>query len=244
MTGVLYRSRARPAVNGEVLTFGNQGALFLRAMTWWDHGTESVWSQPWGTAIIGPLKGTSLTLIPASIVPWPTWLAEHPDTTVVVGDDSDRERFSPGTVPNGLVGGVDMGRGNPSDRRDDFVIGVALEESATAYDYRLVAARRVINDRVGDHPVVVFVDPETRNIKVYLRRPADTPPGEAAPAELTFAMDGEFAVGAETGSEWDVSHGFAMAGPLKGAVLQQIPYVTAFVWAWHNFFPHTAVYGD
>ena len=67
-------------VDGETLTFGNQGALFMNAMTWWDHDTESVWSQPWGSAIRGPLEGTALTLIPASIVPWPTWLDEHPDT--------------------------------------------------------------------------------------------------------------------------------------------------------------------
>ncbi len=228
-------------IDGEVLIFGNQGALFMRAMTWWDHGTESVWSQPWGTAIMGPLKGTSLTLIPASIVPWPTWLAEHPETTVV-GDDLDRERFT--EIPDSLDTSLEAHPAIPPDRRDDFVIGVALDESATAYDYRLAAARRVINDRVGDHPVVVFVDPESRNIKVYLRRPADARPGEQAPADLTFAMDGEFAADAETGSRWDVSHGFAVAGPLKGAVLQQIPYVTAFVWAWHNFFPHTATYGD
>jgi hypothetical protein len=59
-------------VNGETFVFGNQGALFQNAMTWWDHQTQSVWSQVWGQAIAGPLKGTTLELIPASIVPWRT----------------------------------------------------------------------------------------------------------------------------------------------------------------------------
>ena len=52
-------------IDGEAQIFGNQGALFMRAMTWWDHKTESIWSQPWGMAIDGPLEGTRLKLIPA-----------------------------------------------------------------------------------------------------------------------------------------------------------------------------------
>ena len=42
----------------------------MNAMTWWDHQTQSVWSQVWGQSIAGQLKGTTLELIPASIVPW------------------------------------------------------------------------------------------------------------------------------------------------------------------------------
>ena len=42
-------------VNGTAEIFGNQGALFMNAMTWWDHTTGSVWSQVWGRAIEGPL---------------------------------------------------------------------------------------------------------------------------------------------------------------------------------------------
>jgi hypothetical protein len=53
--------------------FGNQGGLFMNAMTWWDHESESVWSQPWGRAIAGPLKGIELELLPSELVPWETW---------------------------------------------------------------------------------------------------------------------------------------------------------------------------
>ena len=137
-------------VNDNTLVFGNQGALFKSAMTWWDHDTRSVRSQPWGTSIIGPPKGTALTLIPASIVPWGTWHAEHPETTML-GNDLGRRRF-----------GAVMGR-------NDFVFGVSLGKFTAAYPYRSASRMRVINDRVGDHPIVVFVNPETRDIKVYLQ---------------------------------------------------------------------------
>ena len=67
-------------LDGTTLRFGNNGALFRNAMTWWDHQTNSVWSQPWGTALFGDLKARALTQIPAEVTPWGTWLAEHPDT--------------------------------------------------------------------------------------------------------------------------------------------------------------------
>ncbi len=211
-------------MDGKAVTFGNQGALFMNAMTWWDHDTESIWSQPWGSAIHGPLEGTALTLIPASIIPWRTWLDEHPDTTVLNND-------------------LDLRRGSASPIRDDFVIGVALAESATAYPYLLASDLRVINDRVGEHPVAVFVDPETRDIKVFLRATASVSVGAGDVSEVTFERNdaGEI-VDHQTGSLWDVSRGVAIQGPLKGAALQQIPYVTSYDWAWDDFFPHSTLY--
>ncbi len=191
-------------------------------MTWWDHQTESIWSQPWGTALTGPLVGAALTLIPTSIVPWETWVADHPDSTVVTNFLYQSSRVVHGT-------------------RDDFVIGVALEDSAVAYDYRTAAAHRVVNDAVGAHPVVVVVDPEARDIQVYLRRVSD--PESDKQIELTFELDpsGQL-VDAETGSVWDESRGVAIAGARKGESLQQIPWVSAFDWAWRDFFPHTTFY--
>ena len=209
-------------VDGETLTFGNQGALYMNAMTWWDRSTRSIWSQPWGSAIDGPLKGTALTLLPASVEPWPAWLKEHPDTTVVV-NDLRPERFPSNTI------------------HDSFVIGVALEEDATAHPYPLASDLRVINDRIGDHPIAVFVDADSRDIKVFLRRPADTSVEES---ELLFERDDEGrVVDRQTGSVWDISRGVATDGPLKGVAIQQIPYVTSFDWAWADFFPHTSFYG-
>ncbi len=209
-------------VDGKTLILGNQGALFMNAMTWWDHGTGSLWSQPWGSAIDGPLQGTALTLLPASVVPWPAWREQHPDTTVLI-NDLRPERFPSNTI------------------HDKFVIGVALAEHATAYPYPLASDLRVINDHIGDHPVVVFVEPDSRDIKVYLRRPADDSMQET---ELLFERDDQGrVVDQQTGSVWDVSRGVATDGPLKGVAIQQIPYVTSFDWAWIDFFPHSNFYG-
>ena len=57
-----------------------------------------------------------------------------------------------------------------------------------------------------------------------------------------FKLDDDRVVDAATGGAWDIIRGVAIEGPLKGNVLQQIPYVTAFDWAWRDFFLHTTFY--
>ncbi len=196
----------------------------MNAMTWYDWKTHSVWSQPWGAAISGELKGASLTLIPGAVVPWSTWRDEHPDTTVVT---NDLEYYSSLSLSRGAL------------PFDNFVIGVALKEAASAYYFKMAAERRVINDFVGEYPIAVFVDPDTRDIRVYLRRAS----AEAAPPALEFELDadGNY-VDRQTGSVWDVTRAVSIEGALKGAALQQVPYVTAFDWAWRDFYPQSSFY--
>lgn len=195
----------------------------MGAMTWWDHKTLSVWSQPWGTAIKGPLKGTALTLLPVSLEPWSTWLQKHPDTTVL-----DNRRYG--------------GRRYPAARPSDaFVIGVALEEHATAYYFTDLVREGVVNDRIGPYPVAVFADGRSRDVAVFLRRPSGQ--GDL-PDTLTFQVSPDGVVtDVETGSQWDITGGVAVEGSLRGATLLRLPYISAYDWAWADFYPHTRFYG-
>ena len=199
----------------------------MSAMTWWDHETESIWSQPWGSAIGGDLEGESLTLLPAEVVPWSTWLASHPDTTVLADERGENAAlWYPGEKP-----------------RDGFVIGLSIGESAVGYHYSPTEEALVVNDFVGELPVAVFVDPETRTIGAYIRIPAPGLKGllpDDAPDVITFVVSEDGTItDEETGSVWDRERGAALDGPLAGAQLQQVPYVTSFDWAWGNFFPNS-----
>ncbi|NKQ35812.1 MAG: DUF3179 domain-containing protein [Chloroflexi bacterium] len=113
-------------IDGKVNVFGNAGALFMNAMTWYDHETESIWSQPWGRAIQGDLKGAELFVLPSRVITWGDWQAEHPETLVMMNDVdrlSFRQEFDPG-----------------------FVIGLLLDGRARAYYYTNVAEKTIIND--------------------------------------------------------------------------------------------------
>ena len=187
----------------------------MNAMTWWDHETSSIWSQPWGLAIDGSLKGTRLEVIPASVLPWVTWLSEHPETLLLQtagrGFAVPRERF-----------------------RESYVIGVALGEHAKAYPFRPASKAGIINDQIGPFPVVVLADAETKAVHVYLRRADDW--------ELDFSLvDGQL-VDRQTASTWDIATGIAVEGPLRGELLKQLPYNTSYDWAWEDFYPHSEFY--
>ena len=163
-------------IDGKTYTFGNQGALYMRAMTWWDHETQSIWSQPWGAALAGPLEGTTLKMIPANIIPWSAWLAEHPDTQVLVIDGGAyfgaRETFTP-----------------------NYVIDITLGDFAKSYPFGPASQERVINDWVGPFPVLVLADGDTKAVHTYLRRGGEQ--------DLEFELlDGRL-VDRETGSTWD-----------------------------------------
>ena len=197
--------------------FGNQGGLFMRAMTWWDHQTESVWSQVWGQAIAGPLKGTTLSLIPASIVPWGTWKATHPNTLAMINDKQ----------------GLFRAEERP---RDGWVAGVTLGPHSKAYHYQVLSEARVINDYVGPYPVVLYADPETRNVQVFLRQV------DEQVLTVSLHQQEEVLVDAETGTEWDLTLGLARSGALKGKTMLKVPYLSAFDWAWEDFHPDTEFY--
>ncbi|NIS82272.1 MAG: DUF3179 domain-containing protein [Anaerolineales bacterium] len=200
-------------IDGVPHTFGNAGALFMTAMTWWDHETQSIWSQPWGRAIRGTYKGVELFLLPSQVTSWESWRTEHPDTLAMINDmqrlGSRRQTFSP-----------------------DFVIGLLLAGEAKAYYFRDAAMQGVINDRLGPAPIVVWAQED--NFHAYIRQVGER--------TLTFSLDGEALVDDETGSIWDIARGRAVEGPLSGEVLQPVPGSTAFDWAWEDFYPDTTFY--
>ena len=185
----------------------------MNAMTWYDHETESLWSQPWGRAIRGPLKGVELFLLPFQLTTWEQWKQAHPDTLVMIND-------------------LDRVGGNRVGFSYRFVIGIVVADQSKAYYFLDAMNAGVINDSLGDIPVLVWA---SDNIYQTFVRAVD---GQ----ELTFQQDGLFLLDVETGSTWDAERGIAVAGPLKGKALQAVPSLTAYDWAWRDFYPDTSFY--
>lgn len=200
-------------IDGRTEVFGNASALFMTAMTWYDHRTESIWSQPWGRAIQGELKGVELFLLPSQIATWESWASAHPETLVMTNGTETlglfRERFDP-----------------------DFVIGLLWDGEASAYYYQDVEAAGVVNDAVGEEPVLVWAGDE--RFHAYLR----TLNGRV----LTFDLSAGELIDEQTGSVWDPALGLALEGPLQGEALRPVPGSTAFDWAWLDFYPDTDFY--
>jgi len=77
-------------------TFGVSGLLYNSDVLRYDRQTGSLWSQVLSKAISDPLKGVTLTYLPASHTTWRDWSARYPGTLVLSTDTeifraSDRE---------------------------------------------------------------------------------------------------------------------------------------------------------
>jgi hypothetical protein len=141
-------------------------------------------------------------------------VSEHPETAAMTtggggGLFGRRQRFNP-----------------------DFVIGLILAEKPKAYYYQDVEAAGLINDRIGDIPILVWA--ADNNFHAYIRQVGDQ--------VLSFQIQGDEVVDRESGSTWNISRGLAVEGPLKGEGLQPVPSSSSYDWAWLDFYPESPIY--
>src|ERR671935_2052846 len=71
---------------GRALTFWATGNLRHSDLVMYDRQTESWWQQFGGEGVVGRYAGTRLQVLPARIVAWRSFRAEHPDGLVLSRD--------------------------------------------------------------------------------------------------------------------------------------------------------------
>lgn len=226
-------------VGDRTLTLGVSGLLVRNSLVMYDHQTESLWSHLTGQALAGPLAGEHLHLIASTQASWAAWRRDHPDTLLLafdpalVGDPYSAYYRSPQLgVDHDQADFVADPRLGPKEK----VIGLRLDGRVKAYSLSTLTKDKVVNDVVGDVPVVVVFDGATQSGAVFRRHTAGKlltfRPG---PAALDMVDE-------ESGSTWDGLSGKATSGPLDGAVLEQIPVTYAFWFAWSDFYPETDLF--
>jgi len=189
------------------VVFGNHGALWGNAMTWFDHDTGTIWSQPIGEAIVGPLKGTTLELLPSTLTEWGEWRRLHPDTKAL-------------NAP-----------GNPTGfSLQQMSIVVELGEDSAAYPVVLLTT--VVNDTVSGAPVAVVVEPGEGESWTVFSRTLD----DGTIVELEFTESGDL-IDTISGTTFHVSRGTGIAGPLAHQSLDQLPGFTSFAKDYETFYP-------
>jgi hypothetical protein len=185
-------------------------------------------------------SGTTLSLVPSSLTTWARWREANPGTRVLLPPPASEtvtaplERVRVGSAGSGHVGVADVGLDVDDDRLPprELVLGVTAPEATTAYPLSVLRETGVIEDRVGNLPVVVAADP--------------------LPAAYVRVVDGDvlsFSGGVENGrvrgggSTWSLATGAALDGPHEGTTLRRANTATPMYWfAWVEFHPGTAVY--
>jgi hypothetical protein len=249
-TALVFR---RPVVDGEILTFGTSGNLRYSDLVMWDRQTESWWQQFNGEAIVGDLTGTRLEPLPAAIISWEDFKENHPDGEVLSIDTGFTRSYgrnpyagydNANSFPFAFRGGLD-GDLPPMAR----VVGVMLENGqGGAFNRELIQEEGVLNETVGDTPLVIFWKAGTASALDSGSIPEGRDIGASAVyertldhQELTFSSNGDGTfTDQETGSTWDIL-GSALDGPLAGSQLKAVPYHDTFWFAWAAFVPDSSL---
>ncbi len=237
-------------VDGRTEVFGVSGSLYRSALVMFDRRTVSLWPQPLGKAVLGPMLGAELTVLPSSLLPWSEVRDTWPQVQVAFASQD-----AIGATDNPYEGYDTSGdpflfRGEADDRLPEFerVAGVTFDGDSRAWTYNYLRRHRAVDATVGGQPLVLLWAPgsasplegddvrDGRDIgstAVYDPR-VDGRTLTFSPAGPTQFTD------QETGSRWTLG-GLAVSGPLVGRRLEALPHQDAFWFAWAAFQPDTAL---
>ncbi len=214
----------RPTVNDTLETFRLVGMDQFNAM-FEDRRTGSWWRQANGQAVIGPLKGTTMPELPTVQVSLRQWVKLHPQTLVMQADLAFADEYAKdyayerGTRRGGLTG-----TDTASWQDKSWVIGIALDGAAKAYDWKRLRRERVINDMVGGVPVVLALGPDSVSFFAFRRPDVST----------RFTLRGD--------SLLTAAGSYALNGRGAGGPLRAINASQEFWHSWRTFQPGTTKY--
>jgi len=238
----------------ETLRLGVSGLLRNSDLVMWDDVTQTLWQQVTGQAIVGEHAGESLKPIGSAIVRWADFKTDHPGGQVLTRDQgfgtiygtNPYEFYSSRPAPYGFYTGEIDDRYPALER----VVGITIQEAHKAYPFSLISEVGVVNDQIGDQPVVVFwgaADTADALDRGVIAEGVGIGTGIAysrvvAGQTLTFeSLDDTQFRDAETGTTWSIL-GKAISGELAGESLELLPHHNEFWFAWQAFFPDGEVW--
>src|SRR5919201_2740777 len=143
-------------VDGRTLSFGTTGNLRNSDLVMYDRQTESWWQQFGGEALVGRYAGTRLQVLPARIVAWRSFRAEHPDGLVL----SRETGYSRPYGENPYAGYDDVSSppffpaAHGDDRRlppKERVVFLERGKAAVAVPFSALARKRHLEVRLAGH---------------------------------------------------------------------------------------------
>ena len=215
-----------PVVNGAVEEFRLVGMDRFNAM-FEDSRTGSWWRQATGRAVAGPLKGSQLSELPSRQMTLARWLALYPQSRIMQPNTfftrayPQDMAFEDGTSRSSLTG-TDPG----SWAEKSWVVGIDRNGRSKAWDWNDLKRLRVINDTVGDLPVVLALASDGVSFVAF----------ERPDARDAFELHDDALVG--PGGSYD------LGGEGPSGRLTHVPASQEFWHSWRTFHPDTERFTD
>ncbi|MEO7455679.1 MAG: DUF3179 domain-containing (seleno)protein [Gemmatimonadaceae bacterium] len=213
-----------PVVDGSEERFRLVGMDHFNAM-FEDATTKSWWRQANGEAIAGPRAGKTLAEIPSRQVTLAQWLALHPASLIMQPDSALSSHYSQSfDFETGASRGTLTGTDTVSWRDKAWVVGITTAGRSRAYDWNRLRREGVINDVIGDVPIVLALAGDRASFFAFVRPDAAT----------RFTLRGDSLVaGART---------YALTGVGAEGRLQAVNASQEFWHSWRTFQPQTSRY--
>lgn len=230
-----------------VLEFGSTGMLMRSNKLMYDRNTDTVWNAITGEPAFGPLvsSGVVLDVLPVVVTDWASWLATHPETSVLSLDTGFLRNYTNGAAYSDYFNSTELMF--PSWQQDtaaiqnkDMVFALRLQGEAKAYPLATIIPERIVNDRVGQTVLVIVAEATPE-------RDFFEPGGAAVRAfeseGLVFsAGDDRTTLVSDDGRRWQITEGALIAS--DGERRERIGGHLAYWFGWFGFYPDTLVYGE
>lgn len=240
-------------IDGETHEFGVSGLLRHSDMIMFDRETESLWQQFSGEALVGNYTGEFLTIVPSQLISFDQFRDAYPDAPVLSRNTGHQRNYG----QNPYAGYNDINKTPFLMDEDDLsdklppmekLVGVRHNNEQIGYRYSITAEKKVLNDTISDHPIVIFhlngMASALDNRAIHQSR------DDGATGVFSRILDGEtfefvYNNGTikdhQTESEWSIT-GKAVSGPMEGKQLDTMTYGDYFAFAWMVFYPDTKIF--
>lgn len=214
-----------PLVKGKPENFRLVGMDHFNAM-FEDNTTRSWWRQVNGEAVTGELKGELLPEVESFQMSVAKLFELYPNALVMQADKISVEQSKYDSLfkyERGKSKGNLTRTDSLSWKDKSWVIGVAIAGESKAYDWIELKEKRIVNDKIGNTPIVVALSADERSFAAF-ERPADS-------LVFTIRNDSLFAGTA----------GFNFAGE-GSSKLARVNAYQEFWHSWKTFHPETGQY--
>ncbi len=164
-TGRVYE----PMVKGKPEKFRLVGMDHFNAM-FEDEATKSWWRQANGEAITGQLKGEVLPEVESQQLTIKKLFELYPNATVMQLDEVSKTRYdSLGKFERGKSKGELTRTDSLSWNDKSWVVGLQVGSSSKAYDWNKLKEVRIINDNIGNKPIVLALASDNQSFVAFER---------------------------------------------------------------------------
>lgn len=223
-SGILFETNV--AGRRKPFVFGSSGFLYRSNKLMFDRETHSLWNQYTGKPVVGPLvsSGIELKQRPVVITTWDSWKTSHPGTRVLSLSTGHRRNYGSGVVYREYFGSSELMFPALVDqsehRQKDYVFAVRQFGAARAWPLGAFSRKPVINDAIGQTPLVLIGNAKERSVRAYERK------SHQFRATSEGLQDG-------SGRLWTVTEE-ALIGP-DGTRLPRVAGHISYWFAWDNY---------